>query len=75
VFSERLSRVLMTTMDRAAAQSQVDDWCTQAVARKAQLREIVAEARPDLSLDDVFSLEGLADELKPVIEEELALLD
>lgn len=72
VFSERLSRVLMQTMDRAAAQSQVDDWCAVAVANGGQLRQVAAVARPELDLEGVFSLDAVVSELAPVLEEELA---
>ena len=74
VFSERLSRLLMQTMDRAAAQSQVDDWCMTAVSEQRQLREVVSTAHPELELDAVFSLDALVAELAPVLEEELAAL-
>ena len=74
VFSERLSRLLMQTMDRAAAQSQVDDWCMAAVSEQRQLREVVSTAHPELELDAVFSLDALVAELAPVLEEELAAL-
>lgn len=74
VFSERLSRLLMNSMDRAGAQSQVDDWCAAAVAGQRHLRNVVREARADLDLTAVFSLEALVQELKPVLDEELAAL-
>jgi len=74
VFSERLSRLLMQTMDRAGAQSQVDDWCATAVAGHSHLRDVVAAARPDLDLAAVFSLDAIVLELSPVLEEELAAL-
>jgi 3-carboxy-cis,cis-muconate cycloisomerase len=72
VFSERLSRVLMRTMDRSAAQSQVDDWCSVAVAEHRQLRAVAAAARPGLDLEAVFSVDSLVADLAPVLEEELA---
>jgi 3-carboxy-cis,cis-muconate cycloisomerase len=72
VFSERLSRLLMQTWDRAAAQSQVDDWCTAAVSEQRPLRDVVAQAAPNLQLDLVFSMDGLVADLTPVLEEELA---
>ena len=72
VFSERLSRVLMKTMDRAAAQSQVDDWCTVAIAEHRHLKDVVNEAAAGLDTEAVFSLDVLAGELAPVLEEELA---
>jgi 3-carboxy-cis,cis-muconate cycloisomerase len=74
VYSERLSRLLMQDMDRASAMSQVDDWCTAAVAGNLNLRDVVAKARPDLRLDAVFSAEAVVSELAPVLEEELAAL-
>jgi 3-carboxy-cis,cis-muconate cycloisomerase len=74
VFSERLSRLLMKDMDRAAAMSQVDDWCTVAVAENRNLLEVAAAARPELRLDAVFSAEAVVCELAPVLEEELAAL-
>ena len=74
VFSERLSRLLMQSMDRASAQSQVDDWCASAVDQQRHLRDIVAEARADLDLGTVFSLDAIVRELAPVLEEELAAL-
>ena len=74
VFSERLSRLLMQSMDRASAQSQVDDWCAAAVDQGRHLRDIVAEARADLDLGTAFSLEAIVRELAPVLEEELAAL-
>lgn len=74
VFSERLSRLLMRSMDRASAQSQVDDWCAGAVDQQRNLRDIVAEARADLDLGTVFSLDAIVRELAPVLEEELAAL-
>lgn len=74
VFSERLSRLLMRSMDRASAQSQVDDWCASAVDQQRHLRDIVAEARADLDLGVVFSLDAIVRELAPVLEEELAAL-
>lgn len=72
VYSERLSRLLMREMDRAAAMSQVDDWCAAAVAQQRGLREVVSAARPDLALESVFSPEAIVTELAPVLEEELA---
>lgn len=74
VFSERLSRLLMQTMDRASAQSRVDDWCSAAVAEHRHLRDIVAAARCGLDLEAVFSLDAIVEELAPVLEEELASL-
>ncbi len=74
VFSERLSRLLMQSMDRAQAQSQVDDWCTSAVSQRRSLQEVVAAAQPDLDLGQVFSLKALVEDLAPVLEEELAAL-
>ena len=74
VFSERLSRLLMLSMDRVAAQSLVDDWCSSAVSEKRQLRDVVAAGRPDLEVGEVFSLDALMRELAPVLEEELAAL-
>ena len=74
VFSERLSRLLMQSMDRASAQSQVDDWCAATVDQGRHLRDIVAEARADLDLGTVFSLDAIVRELAPVLEEELAAL-
>lgn len=74
VFSERLSRLLMRTMDRAAAQSQVDDWCAVAMAEQRQLSEVVRAARPEFDLGAVFSLDTIICELAPVLEEELASL-
>jgi len=74
VFSERLSRLLMQTMDRGAAQSQVDDWCASAVSRSLDLKAVVAEARGDLDLDEVFSLAAIVRDLAPVLDEELAAL-
>jgi 3-carboxy-cis,cis-muconate cycloisomerase len=72
VFSERLSRILMLTMDRAAAQSQVDDWCAVAVAERRHLRDIVKSAAPELDTEAAFSVDALVVELAPVLEEELA---
>ena len=72
VFSERLSRVLMQTMDRASAQSQVDDWCTAAVTERRQLKDVVSAARPDLDLGIAFSLDAVIADLAPVLAEELA---
>jgi 3-carboxy-cis,cis-muconate cycloisomerase len=74
VYSERLSRLLMQDMDRAAAMSQVDDWCTLAVAENRNLLEVASAARPDLRLYAVFSAEAVVSELAPVLEEELAAL-
>jgi 3-carboxy-cis,cis-muconate cycloisomerase len=74
VFSERLSRVLMQSMDRASAQSQVDDWCATAVAAQRNLRDVVAEARADLDLAPVFSLDAIVRELAPVLDQELGAL-
>ncbi|MBS0335784.1 MAG: 3-carboxy-cis,cis-muconate cycloisomerase [Proteobacteria bacterium] len=74
VYSERLSRLLMKDTDRAAAMSQVDDWCTQAAAESRTLMEVVSAARPELPLDAVFSAEAVVSELAPVLEEELAAL-
>lgn len=74
VFSERLSRLLMQSMDRASAQSQVDDWCAAAVAGQRHLRDVVAAARADLDLVTVFSLDAIVLELTPVLDEELAAL-
>lgn len=74
VYSERLSRMLMGTMDRAAAQSQVDDWCALAVAQDRQLSDVVGAAQPGLNLAAVFSLEAIVRDLAPVLEEELASL-
>ena len=42
VFSERLARRLMQTMDRASAMSLVDDWCATAVGEGRHLREVAA---------------------------------
>jgi 3-carboxy-cis,cis-muconate cycloisomerase len=72
VFSERLSRVLMQTMDRAAAQSQVEDWCAVAANERRHLRDIVKSAAPDLDTEAAFSLDVLVGELAPVLEEELS---
>ncbi len=72
VFSERLSRLLMQSMDRAAAQSQVDDWCALAVSERRHLKEVVASAAPGLDAETAFSLDALVKELSPVLEEELA---
>ena len=72
VFSERLARVLMLTMDRASAQSQVDDWCAVAVAEGRHLKAVAAAAAPGLDLEPAFSLEAIVAELSPVLEEELA---
>lgn len=74
VFSERLSRLLMQSMDRASAQSQVDDWCATAVIEHRNLRDVAAEARADLDLATVFSLDTIVRELAPVLDEELASL-
>ncbi len=74
VYSERLSRLLMQDMDRAAAMSLVDDWCTVAVAENRNLMEVAAVARPDLRLEEIFSAEAVVSELAPVLEEELAAL-
>lgn len=74
VYSERLSRLLMKDMDRAAAMSQADDWCTQAVAESRTLLEVASAARPDLRLEAVFSVEAVVSELATVLEEELAAL-
>jgi len=74
VYSERLSRLLMQGMDRAAAMSQVDDWCAQAVAENRNLLEVASAARPDLRLDAVFSAEAVVSELASVLDEELAAL-
>jgi 3-carboxy-cis,cis-muconate cycloisomerase len=74
VFSERLSRLLMQTMDRAGAQSQVDDWCALAVQEERHLKDIAAAARPELDTGRVFSLEAIVADLAPVLEEELASL-
>ena len=74
VYSERLSRLLMQEMDRAAAMSLVDDWCTAAAAGNRNLLEVAAAARPDLRLEAVFSAEAVVSELAPVLEEELAAL-
>ena len=72
VFSERLSRVLMLTMDRASAMSQVDDWCAVAVAEGRHLKEVAAAAAPGLDLEPAFSLEAIVADLAPILEEELA---
>lgn len=74
VCSERLARVLMQGMDRASALSQVDDWCATAIAEDRNLRDVAAAARPELALDEVFSLDAIVNELVPVLEEELASL-
>ena len=74
VFSERLSRLLMQSMDRASAQSQVDDWCVTAEIEHRNLRDVAAEARADLDLATVFSLDAIVRELAPVLDEELACL-
>jgi 3-carboxy-cis,cis-muconate cycloisomerase len=74
VYSERLSRLLMQDMDRAAAMSLVDDWCTVAAAENRNLMEVAAAARPGLRLEAVFSAEAVVSELAPVLEEELAAL-
>jgi 3-carboxy-cis,cis-muconate cycloisomerase len=74
VFSERLSRLLMRTMGREAAQSQVDDWCALAVSARRELSDVVRDARPELDLASVFSLDSIIRELAPVLEEELAAL-
>ncbi len=74
VFSERLSRLLMQSMDRAAAMSQVDDWCAAAIADRRQLKAVAAAARPELDIESVFSLEAVVSELAPVLDEELASL-
>ena len=72
VFSERLSRVLMQTMDRASAQSQVDDWCAAVVAGGLHLKDVAATAAPGLDLERAFSLDAIVAELAPVLDEELA---
>jgi 3-carboxy-cis,cis-muconate cycloisomerase len=74
VYSERLARRLTREMDRAGAMSLVDDWCTTAVAEKRPLEEVVAIARPELAIKEVFSPEALVRELAPVLEEELAAI-
>jgi 3-carboxy-cis,cis-muconate cycloisomerase len=74
VYSERLSRLLMQDMDRAAAMSLVDDWCTVAVTGNRNLQEVAAAARPDLRLEAVFSAAAVVSELAPALEEELAAL-
>ncbi|MEO8202253.1 MAG: lyase family protein [Betaproteobacteria bacterium] len=74
VFSERLSRQLMHTMDRASAQSLVDDWCTEAVAGGLHLRQVAAAASPGVDLDAVFSIEAVVTDLAPALEEELGAL-
>ena len=74
VFSERLARELMQSMDRASALSLVDDWCAAAIAGRRQLREVAAAAQPALALEEVFSFDALAAQLAPVLEEELAAL-
>lgn len=71
VFSERLSRRLMQTMDRASAMSLVDDWCALAVGERRHLKD-VAEAALSTALEDVFSLQAIVSDLAPVLEEELA---
>jgi 3-carboxy-cis,cis-muconate cycloisomerase len=72
VFSERLSRILMQSTDRAAAQSQVEDWCAVAVTERRHLRDVVKSAAPGLDTEAAFSLEVLVGELAPVLEEELS---
>lgn len=72
VYSERLSRLLMQSMDRASAMSQVDDWCAVAVGDGRNLRDVVAAARADLPLDAIFSADAIVRELAPVLDEELA---
>ena len=74
IYSERLSRLLMQEMDRASAQSQVDDWCATAVAERRNLRDVVSASRPELVLDTVFSPDAIVSELAPVLDEELAPL-
>lgn len=72
VFSERLARLLMQTMDRDSALSLVDDWCALAVTTRRHLKDVVAQAQPGIELGGVFSLAAIVSELAPVLEEELA---
>jgi 3-carboxy-cis,cis-muconate cycloisomerase len=74
VFSERLARVIARETDRAGALALVDDWSAVAVKERRHLRDVALAARPSLAgrLDDVFSLDAIAMELAPVVEETLA---
>jgi 3-carboxy-cis,cis-muconate cycloisomerase len=74
VFSERLARLLARDTDRASALALVDDWCAVAVQERRHLRDVAIAARPSLAgqIDDVFSLEAIAIELAPVLDEVLA---
>ena len=74
VFSERLARVIARDTDRASALAVVDDWSAVAVTERRHLRDIALAARPELTgqLDEVFSLEAIIGELRPVFDETLA---
>lgn len=72
VYSERLARLLMRTMDRTSALSLVDDWCSRAVAGGRHLREVAAVECAGPGIDNAFSSAAFAEELAPLIEEELA---
>ncbi len=74
VFSERLARLLARDTDRASALALVDDWCAVALQERQHLRDVAIAARPSLAgqIDDVFSLEAIAIELAPVLDEVLA---
>ena len=74
VFSERLARVIARDTDRASALAVVDDWSAIAVTERRHLRDIALARRPELTgqLDEVFSLEAIIGELRPVLDETLA---
>ncbi|HEX2440083.1 MAG TPA: lyase family protein [Methylomirabilota bacterium] len=77
VFAERLARRLAREMDRAAAQTLVDEWSALAVRDRRQLRDVARSARPALAdqLDAVFSLDAIVAELAPVLDETLAAIE
>jgi 3-carboxy-cis,cis-muconate cycloisomerase len=74
VFSERLARLIARDTDRARALALVDDWSALAVREQRHLRDVALAAQPELAghLDAVFSLEAIAGELAPVLDETLA---
>jgi len=70
VFSERLARHLMMTMDRGTAMSLVEDWCATAVREGRQLKDVAAAAKAN-GLDQVFSIDAVVKDLAPALHEEL----
>jgi 3-carboxy-cis,cis-muconate cycloisomerase len=74
VFSERLARVIARDTDRASAQSLVDDWSAVALKERRHLQDVAIGAQPSLAghIDDVFSLDAIATELTPILDETLA---